>query len=144
MKSILMLVTLALSTLGSHAQTSTQTVQNNIDRIADSGITTSELMIGLPPPMPRVLGSVYLRDSMWNVGEIWLKANKKNYKNVSVRFNLYNNQLEIATGKDIRALDAKLIENFSWLGPKGSKQEFILMSNLKTEGRNYSGIGEVL
>jgi len=72
---------------------------------------------------PSVKGSYYLQKE-WQIGTIELYQTEYVIENISVRYNLLNEVIEIKDGNTIRAIDSRRIKKFSIGNKSGGITEF--------------------
>jgi hypothetical protein len=97
--------------------------ENTLDRLSDGGLSTNEILIGIPVPPGEVIGDYYLI-SEWRKTSFTLNVTEKLYEGFSCRYNIHFNQLEIKTETGINALSGSKIKSFVWIDQKTEAPTF--------------------
>jgi hypothetical protein len=80
----------------------------------------------------RLYGSIYF-DSSWHTGGLTLRGHQKPLKNLPLRYDLFNQQLEIRHQDEIKLASAYELAGFYFVDGSGIRREFTV---LKTEEGN--------
>jgi hypothetical protein len=115
---------------------------NTLDRLSDGGLSSYELLIGIPVPPGELIGDVYLID-------IWKKTtfsllNGKLYEGFLCRYNIQTDQLEISGQAGISALSGSRIKSFVWMDESGSPSFYVNAQEFNIKGVEQKGFLNVL
>lgn len=94
----------------------------------------------LPPPKTK--GSTYIYDT-WNLGSIALKS-EKSVRNIPLKYDLYNNYLEVSSDKGIKVIYSEKIKYFEWLNAAGKTETFYNVDEFSTAEEINGSFFEVL
>lgn len=106
-------------------------------------IETGDLLRGLNPPPPEVIGDVYL-DTEWKTGNILLFQDNMTIEGYPIRYDLYNDILEIETDDGIKVLEAYRIKSFAWRDQTGKPVYYLGARNYRSETEELNGFFEIM
>lgn len=95
---------------------------------------------GLPPASTE--GTTYIYDS-WNLGSVALKS-QQSLKNIPIRYDLYNNYLEISSDKGIKVIYSEKIKYFEWLNSLGKTEIYYNVDAFKSDEEISGSFFEII
>ncbi len=109
----------------------------------NGNIETGDLLRGLNPPPPEVIGDVYL-DSEWKVGNVLMFQDNMTIEDYPLRYDLYNDMLEIDTDEGVKVLEAHRIKSFAWRDSNGKPVYYLGSRNYRSETEELNGFFEIM
>ena len=106
-------------------------------------IVTGDLMRGLKPPPPEVIGDYYL-DTSWKEGNVLLFQDNMTIEGYPLKYDIYNDMLEIDTEEGVKVLEGYRIKSFVWRKDNGKPTYFLSARNYRSETEEITGFFEVL
>jgi hypothetical protein len=146
----LVLVFSVVSTLG-YSQAAIQKAvpqqmraQHTLDRMAEGGVGSSDLLYGVPGAPGRLVGDFYL-DKKWNRGSIMLIDTEAMIEGYPIKYDLKSHTVEILTKSSIKILDVKKVKSLVWLDSLTQRPTyFVNGADYKDEGTPLNGLLEVV
>lgn len=128
-------------------QTTTNTnirAQYALNRLSDSGgLSSNETVVGISQPPGSVIGDVYY-DSSFRSCAINLYKSDLTVKNIQVRYNLENQELELKHPLGLRILSSGEVKSFVWKNQKGNDVYFINAKDFRFNKSILVGFLEIL
>ena len=119
-----------------------QNVRQNIQHIESGKRLQGQILMGRELPPGGVDGSYYLNED-WYKGTVYLSENQT-YDDLSLKYNLHSNDLEVFFHKEIKVLPTHLVDSFEWFDSnRQSTVSFINASKYAFEDTKLVGFMEV-
>ncbi|TRX57537.1 hypothetical protein FNH22_15445 [Fulvivirga sp. M361] len=111
--------------------------------VFDQTINPAGIIEELPPPPPKVEGSVYLSEE-WQHGAVTLASNQK-ITNYLLKYDLQNHILEIRVSDEIKVCPLHMFTSFELKDVRtNTTSRFVNLPNLTNDPEFADGIAEVL
>ncbi|MEQ8713254.1 MAG: hypothetical protein RIC80_09555 [Cyclobacteriaceae bacterium] len=106
-------------------------------------IVTGDIMRGLKPPPPEVIGDYYLHTD-WKEGNVLLFQDNMTIEGYPLKYDIYNDLLEIETEEGVKVIEGYRVKSFVWRKNNGKPTYFLSARNYRSETEEISGFFEVL
>ena len=118
--------------------------QYALTRLSDSGgLSPNETVIGISRKPGNIIGNVYY-DSSFRACAINLYKNDLTVKNIFVRYNLENQELELKHPLGLRILSSMEVKSFGWKNETGDQLYFINAKDFQFNKSSLVGFLEIL
>jgi hypothetical protein len=106
-------------------------------------IVTGDIMRGLKPPPPEVIGDFYMHTD-WKEGNVLLFQDNMTIEGYPLKYDIYNDMLEIETEEGVKVIEGYRVKSFVWRKDNGKPTYFSSARNYRSETEEITGFFEVL
>ncbi|MEM8894438.1 MAG: hypothetical protein AAGC88_07665, partial [Bacteroidota bacterium] len=106
-------------------------------------IVPGDIMRGLKPPPPEVIGDYYLNTD-WKEGNVLLFQDNMTIEGYPLKYDIYNDMLEIETEEGVKVIEGYRVKSFVWRKDNGKPTYYLSARNYRCETEEINGFFEVL